>query len=176
MEREQILKKFYDLGFDIIRLKGNDKRPTETWKESRNYTFDQLNKWKGNFGVALGSRSNNYVVVDLDQPELFDYFQDVETLVVKTPNKGYHLYFESSIPQKKIPSFLFKPIDLQGEGSYVVVPPSEINGKSYEIIKDYPILKVKDVEKFAHDHLKEIVFKKVVDCRDLTRDFWESPV
>lgn len=175
MERGEILKKYYDLGFDIIRLKPNDKRPVETWGEPRNYSFNQLNKWHGNFGVALGSRSNNIVVVDLDQPELYDYFQHIETLTIKTPNKGYHLYFESQKPQKKIPSYLFKPIDLQGEGSYVVAPPSSINGKEYEIIKDVPIMRVNDVEKFTHDLLQEITFKKVVDCRDLAREFMGEP-
>lgn len=173
-ERSALIKYFKDLNFDIIRLKKNDKRPADTWKESKEYGLDALQRWSGNFGVALGDRSHGVVVVDLDQPELYQYFKDLDTLTIKTPNKGYHIYLKSAKPQRKIPNFLFKPIDLQGNGSYVVIPPSEINGRAYEIIKDLPIMEVTNVEKFVSDQLQEVTFTKTVDCREMVSEVYDG--
>lgn len=172
MDRGKLLEKMVDLGLDIVRLKGNDKRPAESWKQPKKRTLAQLQAWSGNFGAALGDRSNGIVVVDLDQPELYKYFSDVDTLVVKTPNKGYHIYIKSKKQQQKIPTYLFKPIDLQANGSYVVIPPSSINGKQYEIIKDKPILEVEDPEEFVKERLTEIIFKKSVDCKGVIDEFY----
>jgi putative DNA primase/helicase len=172
MGRGKLLEKMYNLGLDIVRLKVNDKRPAEKWKTSKNRSLDSLQGWSGNFGAALGERSNGIVVVDLDQAELYKYFSDVKTLIVKTPNKGYHIYIKSKKKQDKIPTYLFKPIDLQANGSYVVIPPSSINDKYYEIIKDEPILEVDDPEEFIKGRLTEIIFKKSVDCRGVIDEFY----
>jgi len=179
MDREDLLKKFYDLGLDIIRLKPDDKRPAEKWGESDRHSFETLRRFQkfgANFGAALGDRSNGIVVIDLDQPELYHkYFRDIDTLVVKTPKKGYHLYLQTDKEQRKIPSYLFKPIDLQANKTYVVIPPSQIGGNSYEVIKDKPILKVKDPEEFLSKQLEELSFKKTVDCKDLAREELGEP-
>lgn len=181
MNDRDILKKFYDQGLEIIRLKPDDKRPLERWKDVPKRNFDVVERWlksNSNFGAVLGSRSDGIVVVDLDQPELYhQYFKDVETLVVKTPKKGYHIYLKSPKKQAKIPGYLFKPIDLQANGSYVVIPPSKIGTNQYEVIKDKPILSVKDPEQFLKDRLKEMSFAKTVDCRDLaTKELGEAEV
>jgi hypothetical protein len=172
MDRGKVLEKMVNLGLDIVRLKSNDKRPAEGWKTSKSRTLAQLQAWSGNFGAALGERSHGIVVVDLDQPELYKYFADVKTLIVKTPNKGYHIYIKSKKQQQKIPTYLFKPIDLQANGSYVVIPPSSINGRDYKIIKDEPILEVDDPEEFIKNRLTEIIFKKSVDCRGVVDEFY----
>lgn len=158
---------------DIIRLRKDDKRPAEKWSDSKKHPIDVLEsylRYDNNFGAALGDRSNGIVVIDLDQPELYHrYFSKVKTLVVKTPKKGYHLYLRTTKEQETIHSYLFKPIDIQANKAYVVIPPSSIGGKTYEVIKDDPILEVKDPIGFVDAHLQEISFKKTVDCRDLAR-------
>lgn len=170
----EILKKFYDLGLDIIRLKPDDKRPAERWADSDKHDLKTLGRfldYGANFGAVLGGRSNNIVVIDLDQGELYhQYFKDVDTLVVKTPKKGYHIYLQTDKDQRKIPSYLFKPIDLQANKSYVVIPPSSIGGVEYKIIKDRPILRVKDPEVFLQSKLEDMVFTKSVNCMDLARE------
>lgn len=180
MDKKEILKKFNDLGLHIIRLKPDDKRPAEKWGEAPKHTLKELydySEYGANFGAVLGDKSNGIVVIDLDQAQLYhQYFKDVDTLVVKTPKKGYHIYLQTEKDQRKIPSYLFKPIDLQANKSYVVIPPSSINGNNYEIIKDRPIKHVKDPEVFLRDRLSDIVFKKSVDCIDLAERELGKPV
>jgi len=167
------------MGLKIIRLKPDDKRPAERWGESNGHTLEELEgflKYNANFGAVLGDESNGIVVVDLDQGELYhQYFKNVDTLVVKTPKKGYHIYLKTDKSQNKIPSYLFKPIDLQGNKSYVVIPPSSINGVGYEIVKDKPIKQVKDPEEFIKTHLKDIIFNKSVNCIDLANKELGAP-
>jgi P4 family phage/plasmid primase-like protien len=176
MEKREVIHKFLDLGIEIIQLKSNDKRPSDSWKIPKHLTLDRLDKWEGNYGGVMGDRSNNIVVVDLDQHQLFDYFKDVNTLVVKTPSKGYHLYFKSKKSQDTIHKYLYKPIDIQGNKSYVVIPPSEINGVGYEIVKDCEILEVGDVEKFVNKQLKDIIFDKTIDCREAVKKYLGEPI
>jgi putative DNA primase/helicase len=174
MENREILNKFIQLGLKIIKLKNNDKRPVQSWKTELN-TPETLYKWKGNFGARMGSDSGNIVVIDLDQKELFDYFKDTPTLIVKSPNKGYHIYLRSKKPVNKIPSYLCKPIDIQGDGSYIVIPPSTINGKQYEIFKDEPLLEVNDAESFVANRLQEIDHKSKVNCMTSIKEFLGEP-
>lgn len=173
LDKEGILKKFFNLGMEIIRLKPDGKNPAEKWKEPRKRSLDEVKgllKYGANFGGVCGDRSGGIVVIDLDQPELYHkYFSKVKTLVVKTPKKGYHLYLKTPKDQETIHSYLFKPLDIQGNKAYVVIPPSSINGKEYEIIKDEPLIDVKDPVAFVDAHLKDITFKKTVDCRDLAK-------
>lgn len=174
--KKETIHKFLDLGLDLILLKKDDKRPASPWKEPEHHSLDRLLKWKGNYGAALGQRSNNIVVVDLDQKQLYQFFKNVKTLVVETPNRGYHIYLKSKKSQAKVPSFMFKPIDVQGNGSYVVVPPSKINNKEYKIIKDEPILEVTDVEKFITKQLSSIIFNKTVNCKEAVKEYLGEPL
>jgi len=180
LDKLETLKKFYNYGLKIIRLKPDDKRPAERWGESPKHSLKELEgflKYNSNFGAVLGDESDGIIVIDLDQPELYhQYFKNVETLVVKTPKKGYHIYLKTSKNQRKIPSYLFKPIDVQGNKSYVVIPPSSINGNSYQVIKDKPIKSVRDPEEFVKEHLKDVIFNKSVDCIDLARKELGEPI
>lgn len=61
-----------------------------------------------------------------------------DTYTVRTPNGGRHLYFEGSLPptvgNQRVG--LAPDVDTRGVGSYVVVPPSVIDGRFYEVISN----------------------------------------
>lgn len=102
-----------------------------------------------NIAVVCGKVSGNLIVLDCDSQEKFyelgavikektgvDDILDF-TLVVKT-DRGFHIYLrtEDTIKTQKFPK-----LEIRGEGSYVLVPPSlHPNGTLYEFLNpDTPI-------------------------------------
>jgi len=139
---------FEEKGINIIPIIKGSKKTATAWKkyQTESYPHENLTNWAGNFAVVTGKISNGLAVVDIDDPNLYKkFFSDVETFTVKTPNDGYHLYFFSKKQTKKTTKYLGYPVDIQGEGAYALCPPSSINGKKYEIIKDTKILETEDV-------------------------------
>lgn len=85
--------------------------------------------------VAIACGASNLVVVDLDVKHgidgriswqvLCDALNEPkpETLCVNTPSGGVHLYFCGHAPS----AVGFRPgIDIRGDGSYVLAPPSQL--------------------------------------------------
>jgi len=58
--------------------------------------------------------------------------------VVRTPSGGTHYYFQH--PGQTVPCVpdLLPGLDLKGDGGYVLIPPSSLNGRSYEVVIDEP--------------------------------------
>lgn len=105
----------------------------------------------GNVGVLTGSASA-IVVIDIDNhngvdglgnlKEFLDTYDITlpKTQVIKTPSGGLHYYFKLD---KKYNETQFiqnhpqlKGVDFQTHGRYVVAPPSQIDGKYYEVVRD----------------------------------------
>jgi len=100
-----------------------------------------------NIAIACGKVSGNLIVIDFDSEELFKEWYDrvnkeypdlrdmvLNTWIIET-GKGIHVYFRlkdsSLVPRTKV-KVEGKPIDIKGEGGYVVAPPSiHPNGKTY---------------------------------------------
>lgn len=136
-----------------LRLKKNGKAPLVAG--AFNGESEELIKaWVqegGNVGTLTGSASG-IIVVDLDRHGESDGVDslnnlleayDIElpkTTVVKTPNNGYHYYFK--LPSKYYDIQLkqnvngYEGIDFQSSGRFVVAPPSQIDGRPYEVIRD----------------------------------------
>jgi hypothetical protein len=56
------------------------------------------------------------------------------TTVVTTPSGGLHLYFPGSDqPSSRLPAH---HLDLKAAGGYVLVPPSVVDGRRYELVRD----------------------------------------
>jgi len=153
---------------NIIPLEPGSKKPfLRHWKkyQSSRFPLERLKRYKGNFGVITGDPvnwKNNLLVLDIDQDGIFEHLQDIETLQIKTPSKGYHLYFWSDQPieDKDYIGKLFNlKIELRGNPkTLVTLPTSSIiledgNIGSHEVIKDNIIMDVKDVEGFIRDKL-----------------------
>ena len=131
---------FDDSVLNIIPLQKNSKKPAIPWKEYQHKKFprEQL-PLKGNFAVVCGEISDFLWILDHDAPPLFSLFKDIDTRTVKTP-RGYHQLFKSKEPVKREIKVLGYPIDILGEGSYAVTPPSVVDGKTYHVINHSPIL------------------------------------
>jgi hypothetical protein len=84
-----------------IKLEKNtkDKHLCSSWKNPK-YQYKSINTDKYNYGILTGER-NDLLVVDIDYKDNgveefitnFDH-TSLNTLVVKSPNNGYHLYFK----------------------------------------------------------------------------------
>jgi len=141
---------FLDQRLNIIPIHKNSKRPTENWKkfQTENYQRSKLASHKGNYAIVCGKVSDGLIIIDFDDPKLYDaFFSKKPTLTIRTPSGGYHMYYISKeVPQKE-QKFEGWSIDIQGEGSYALIPPSIIDNVFYEIINEYPIAEVDDVLK-----------------------------
>lgn len=156
-------------GFNIIPCLKNEKRPSINWIEFQNkmYPPENLKDHDGNFAVICGPISNNLVVIDLDfkaKINTDEAFKEIwkrfaakfpslmNTYAVRSPH-GFHIYFRTKLPLKKRAykgdsvhfHKLLRGIDIQAEGSIIVIPPSSINGTPYrEILPFDPIVLSKD--------------------------------
>jgi len=137
------------------------KNPGYSWKQYQNqkYPIKELMRKKiNNYAVICGDplEENKYlVVVDMDNKLFFEYFKNDETLIIKTPNKGYHAYYYSNEAVDKSKRFLKLPLDIQGIGSYVMIPPSCYDVGCYEIVKNKPIKTVGNVKDYVKNKLPE---------------------
>ena len=63
-----------------------------------------------------------------------------KTQVIKTPSGGYHYYFKLDEKYNETQFIQNHPqlegVDFQTHGRYVVAPPSQIDGKYYEVVRD----------------------------------------
>lgn len=142
--------------FEVIK---NNKTPSCKWTNANNHKKNiDLNKY--NVGIPTG-KINNIIVLDVDKKddginEFNNYIKqygDINTLTVKTPNDGLHLYFlykhsndtvqhlidESLINKTK---YRNKGLDIRSNGGYIVGPNSSINNKQYDIIKQVDVIEM----------------------------------
>lgn len=150
-----------------------DKKPTVKWEEyqRRQPSDEEVRLWflnggeRVNVAVVCGRVSQGLVVLDFEREEDFKAFFTDEvlknTLVVRTPHHGIHVWFREvgEVPRRSIRVSEDHPLDLLGEGGYVLAPPSIINharcdrgkcvssgvGEYVVISSTYQILEVKGV-------------------------------
>ena len=136
-------KSYLSLGFSIIPL-NNKKQALVRWKNFQlNYpTTRNLMRWfnrsdVSGIGIVTGHVSN-LVVIDVD-PRNGGTNGDLEqymTVSSKTPSGGWHYYFKPQIESDFKTRHFAKGYDVQGEGAYVVAPPSlHESGTRYEWLK-----------------------------------------
>jgi len=151
------------LGLNVIPIAPNSKQPMLAWKEfqQRKLTDDEVKQifTEGvNVGIVCGAISNNLVVLDFDDMEVFKKIQKYlpETLTVKTAHDKRQFYYRADYPIRKFRISELK-IDVQGEGSYVVAPPSKIEDTlTYEFVLQAPIAHWSGDFEFE---LRELIFR-----------------
>ena len=151
-ELKEFLEAYLELGFSFFPVEWGQKAPPLVkWEEfqARRPTREEVEAWLSkhavfNVAVACG-RVSQLFVVDFDSEEAYEAWKrglprDLLDLVraacwiVKT-GKGYHVYVRPEdpelIPRTKIRCR--EGVDIKGEGSYVIAPPSKHpSGASYE--------------------------------------------
>lgn len=136
-----------------LRLKKNGKAPLVAGAfDGEDYKLIQA--WAqegGNVGVLTGSASG-IAVIDIDNhngvdglgnlKEFLDTYDITlpKTQVIKTPSGGLHYYFKLDEKYNETQFIQNHPqlegVDFQTHGRYVVAPPSQIDGKYYEVVRD----------------------------------------
>ena len=118
----------------------NDKTLACKWVQHENQTKSPINQ-PFNTGIPTGER-NNLLVVDLDVKDdgvtefqkYLDHHGNINTLIIETPSKGQHYYFNFSHASPEIKTIIDtylktaskyrnKGIDIRANGGYIVAPP-----------------------------------------------------
>ena len=98
---------------------------------------------------------------------LADHKDFPDTLSVKTPTGGIHYYFEMEPEVRTLTNVgKFGGIDVRADGGYVLIPPSVLDGNSYEYINENKILKA---PKWLKDALFPIVSQNKKDTARIER-------
>jgi P4 family phage/plasmid primase-like protien len=164
-------KRYLEMGLSVIPLRPRDKKPNlSQWEQyqTRRATEKEIESWfkdtDNNVGIVCGKVSGNLVVVDFDDERAFRYcFSQGDGLAEKTlcarTSKGVHVYLRLEETTKKTtlratsgtgkakPSL---PVDIQGEGGYVVAPPSiHPTGKGYAFISEVSEIAVIDGDQWT---------------------------
>lgn len=137
--------KFFDDKI-VIPIHPNDKKaliPYGNLKKPDDVDINQYynSKTKYNFAVLTGERSN-ITVVDIDVKddglktwnELIDKHGDIDTIKVRSRNGGLHYYFKYNENIKQTQGLNGVGVDIRANGGYIVMPPSQIDGKYYKWI------------------------------------------
>ncbi len=141
---EQALK-YRAMGYCPIALRENAKQPDGSWLEFQNRmpTHGELISKFGvmarhNIGIVCGAISGGLYVRDFDDLDKGREFFRKHRALIKTlvrTRKGIHAYFRASARNSQ-----GEKEDGRGEGGYVVVPPSIVEGHKYEFIEGYGLV------------------------------------
>lgn len=141
---------YQDLGWSVIPLYG-DKKPEKAKAAAVPWTAYQreiapketLAEWflSGAFsclGIVCGPVSQ-LVVLDFDDAAFAAAFERhcpdlTETLTVRSGGRGLPHYYYHADHRTKVLNKRLAGADLQGQGRYVVAPPSVIQGKAWRVI------------------------------------------
>ncbi len=159
---ESAAKRYKTLGFSIIPLQGGrnpqqPKLPAIRWARYQ-YTIatdEELHDWFGaepqaGIGIVCG-RVSRLMVLDFDDAseasEFRHLFPDlVHTLVVRSGTRGLPHFYYRLPAGKVVPTTAYHGVDLRGEGSYVVAPPTRIGDAAWVVECDVPIHEITDLE------------------------------
>jgi len=155
-------KVYASMGLSVLRVqpavfgdKDSGKRPVGYWRERtrtrlRESEIGRLFRIDDNVGIVCGDISG-VIAVDGDSENAVAFIRRElpVTPMVSTTGKGEHHFFKSPgfavPPGAKLKGL---PLDLRGDGSYVVAPPSKhYTGRTYtwvheptrEMLKDLPV-------------------------------------
>jgi hypothetical protein len=142
--------RYYTLQLDrpIFPLLPNEKIPATPngFKDATTEELTICQWWKDNPAANLAmptGDASGFLVLDIDPKnggldslaKLQAEYEELSTLMVRTPSGGFHYYFKWQHPLTNSNKGLkqYGPgLDVRGEGGYVVIPPSVIDGKHYE--------------------------------------------
>jgi hypothetical protein len=137
---------YAETGIPIFPCKPNEKIPA-TSNGFHDATTDpaQIDAWwtEADYNVAFEPETAGLCVVDVDPDgkkawEEFCNRENIglDTRTVSTPRGGSHYYFEGSLVGSVRRLVKGAAIDTRGRGSYVLVPPSAVDGKPYRMIRE----------------------------------------
>ncbi len=172
MNSRELIHQYLEWGFNILPAREDAKFPAiGEWKKYQKERFPTeeveryLEQGHKNWIVVCGAVSNNLLVVDFDNLDIYEKFLQsmpndlLKTLIVRTGKKGYHIYYRTPEPIK---ATKMGAVDIQGEGKLAMIPPSvhPETKKRYEVIRWEEPLKLRKEElDLLMDTLKVITGK-----------------
>jgi hypothetical protein len=133
-------------GWRVHPLKPDTKTPYTKWKNTATTDEQKIRQWwahtpNANIGIVTGLDS--VIVLDVDIKggkrgdesllALFDQHGGIDTLMAKTPSGGFHLYMLANPNHTYSNAVDFaEGLDFRADNGYIVAPPSQIGGVSYE--------------------------------------------
>jgi hypothetical protein len=143
--------RYAESGIPVFVCIPNSKLPaTPNGFKDATTDIEQINRWYSecfNYNIGMSPADAGWAVVDVEYNGLDDWrtlanaHPEIETYSVKTPRGGRHLYFEGSLPSRVRP-LKGMEIDTRGSGGYVLLPPSIVDGKAYEVETDTDIARL----------------------------------
>lgn len=118
---------------------------------------EALKRWPdihaGNIGLFPGASGLLVIDVDTKHGAIGDATMKTlqkehgklpETLTVKTPSGGWHLYFKKPEVEHIGNNSIGEGIDIRCDSGYVLAPGSSIDGKEYTVIRNKPVAALPD--------------------------------
>jgi hypothetical protein len=134
-----------------IKLAKNSKMAVEKWSQEE-YHYKTIKSSYYNVGLLTG-KINNIIVLDVDAKddgiqEMDLYYKEygqINTLKQLSPNGGYHLFFKYTSSDEddqylidhcllNTSKFRNKGLDIRSNKGYIIVEPSQIDGKKYKFV------------------------------------------
>ena len=160
-----IINEYLKNEYSLIPV-NNEKKSYIHWgkyqyqRANKEDIFDWYSKFTDvNIGIVTGKISK-LVVIDVDDlnllPELKELLPEIkETTRVKT-RRGYHYYFSLNGEYVESTNSLFgKKLELKSNGTYIVAPPSKING--FEYVFEVPLSKILPIPKIFLKKERDLV-------------------
>jgi hypothetical protein len=165
-------------GIPVFPCRDNSKKPATThgFKDAETDPCE-AEKWRPNCNIAFCPDSAGLFVVDLDGEaglrswrHLETLYGAPETLRVRTPSGGTHIYFKGH--GRSTAGALGRGIDTRGVGGYVLLPPSTIDGRSYKFL-DGGVFDRRQIAE-APQWLLDALDKPVREAREAPENFVED--
>ncbi len=160
---------YAEVGIPVFPCQARGKKPvTENGFHDATTDHDIINQWwseNNDYNLAICPANSNLFVIDIDPGADLNALPKLpQTYCVRTPRDGYHFYFEGT--GRTTASKLAPNIDTRSIGGYVLVPPSQVDGKPYTLEADVDYAPIPEwvTEKLA---AVDEPLKSAVDEKDL---------
>lgn len=134
-------RRYVSEGRRVIPIEPNGKRPLiAKWNDAAFETVGEVDAfWSENpeANIGLIPEDLGWCVIEQDPGGDASALGLPETYEVQSPRGGTHYYFKGSLPPSA--SKLAPHVDTRGRTSYVLVPPSVVNGRQYSVKADRPM-------------------------------------
>ncbi len=140
-------RRFAEDGIKVFPCLPNAKQPaTANGFHDASDDAAQIDAWwneNPEYNIGMCPEDAGWAVIDIDPGGEASWIEALgdggydPTYEVQTPRGGRHLYFVGSLPSTA--SKLGDHVDTRGVGGYVLVPPSIVAGKPYEVLYDRDI-------------------------------------
>ena len=179
-----------------IEIVKNNKTPANKWSNPKNHKqYVDMNVY--NCAILTG-KINNIIVLDIDFKDngiiefdkYISSYGKPQTLIQKSPNSGNHYFFSYEHSNKEV-EYLIQNcltnkskyrkvgIDIRSNGGYILASPSKINGASYTVEQNKPIIEMP--EQLVHwlletDELKPVKITKTSMIRKKVQESVEYDI